>query len=457
MRPSLLPTTFGLTLLPSCGVSFLATCGSGRGSLLVALLVVALSASPALAQSTYGGQSAAEADGFRISDTGRVHVFSNLDLRYDTNPGLLSPGHEVADMSLRVRGGLRLLQPSERLEIATGLSVDWTQFFGLVNSATRGFSALQGIADVSLIANKNGAVSGYLTDSLARAESATEISLSQRLKSWRNSARIGVDIRPGGRALEFGVSYGFDLSWYDANQAVVVNSQALSAYSHLIHAQGLWHFFPKTAATLEIDEQITRYPNANSGGGVTATGISTNVPEVDTNPFKIRVGLVGLLTEKLIVRLNAGYANTFTSGANAAASSNEQTVIGTAQLTFKPTELITFAGGFIRDVSPVTLYAYFDYDRVFLEYQHFLFARFILALRATYEYETFGKSPFAGLAARHDNVVRGEARFSYQARRWLTASIYYLPEARLTDFKSVVGIPGTYIRHAVGVDVTFGY
>lgn len=430
-----------------------------RLSLSATIVLFALAvASTARAQSGYGAQSQAESEGFRISDTGRIHLFANLDFRYDSNPALQPPGHEVGDLALRLRGGLRLLQPSEKLEIALGGSVDYTQYFGISSSATRGLSALQGIGDLALTVNKGGAVSAYLNDSVVRSETASEISISERLKSWRNSARVGLDIRPGGRALEFGVSYGFDLSWYDANQSSVVNSQALTSYSHLIHAQGLWHFFPKTAATLEIDQQITRYPLESSTSTVTnAAGISTSVPEVDTNPFKVRVGVVGLLTEKLTVRLNVGYANTFISGPNAGASSNEQTVIGTAQLTFKPSELITVAGGFVRDVSAVTLYGYFDYDRVFLEYQHFLFARFILTLRATYEYETFGKSAIATLDPRHDNVVRGEARLSYQALRWLTTSIYYLPEARFTDYKSVGGIGGTYIRHAVGFDVTFGY
>jgi hypothetical protein len=423
----------------------------------------------ASAQSTYGTPSVAEAEGFRLSDTGRLHLYVNVDLRYDSNPAIQPAGLEVGDMALRLRGGLRLLQPSERLEIVLGIAADWSQYLGLVKTSTRSLSALQGEANLEVTANKAGAVSVYLTDALGRVESPTEISISERLKSTRNTARIGLDYRPGGRALEFGASYGFDINWYDANQQVVVNSNALTTYSHLIHAQALWHFFPKTAATFEADEQIARYPFAataptsglvavpNAATGATTEQVSPNVPEVDTNPFKARLGLIGLLTEKLTVRLNAGYANTFISGPLAATASNEQTAIGMAQLTWKPTEVITVSGGFIRDVAPVSLYGWFDYDRVFLEYQHFVLARLIFSLRGSYEYDNFGKSPIASLVARHDNVLRGEARVSYQALRWLTSSIFYLPEARLTDYKTVGGIGGSYVRHVVGIDATFGY
>ncbi len=415
-----------------------------RISLALVVVLGSLLPSSAQAQTAYGQSTVVLGDGFRISDTGRLHLFANLDFHYDSNVAYQPAGFELGDFVLRLRGGARLDQPSEVVAINAGLVADWTQYLGIFSATTRGLSALQGAADVGLVINRSGKVVGSISEVFSRIDAPTVISISQRLASIRNTARAGIEVKPG--AFEFGFSYAFDIILYDPNQTVVVDSSALSVYSHELHAQAEWKFFPKTALTLQVDQWFTRYPSD-----------ADNI-DADANPFTAKAGLIGQLTDKLVLNLNAGYENLFLSGPLAKIATSNQTVVGTLQLGWRPVDPITFMVGYVRGVLPASLYGWYTYDRPFIEYQQFFAGRLTLALRAAYEYETFGQPLFASaVKTRVDNYIHGEARGTVSILRWLAGSVYYDPEVRLTNYQDVHGFSGSYLRHVVGIDVTFGY
>lgn len=414
----------------------------------LALTVLLGFAHIAAAQAPLGLATQAQADGFRVGDKTRIHVFGNVDLRFDSNPVLL-PVDPVGDMVLRVRAGMALSRPSERLELSLKSHADWSQYLGVLNVNTRSLSTLQGLIDFGLLANKEGRVTFFVNDNLTRNDIPANAAINQRLRSTRNVLHLGTDVRPwAGRALELRVAYSNDFNFYDPGQISVQDANALTFMTHVADLRALWRFFPKTALVLEAQGAITHYPLA---------GITIRSPQL--NALRVMAGMQGLVTPKLTVVAKAGYGNTFAVYPIAVASNpNFSSLIALASLSWKPLESTTLGLGYQRDFTPVAIYGWLQFDRAFVEFQQIFANRFIAALRGHYQLQQFGLPVIAGLAAdRRDHVFGGEARFTVQFKQWLSASAFYVADLRLTPFLSPNGVGGQYIRHIGGLDLTVGY
>src|SRR4030095_1351413 len=87
-----------------------------------------------------------------------------------------------------------------------------------------------------------------------------------------------------------------------------------------------WKFFPKTALYLNASETTNTYIN------------QTQSTPPNAYPFRIVLGMIGLITAKLSVNANVGYANSFTgANANFMNTSSYNNAIGQLELTWKPT------------------------------------------------------------------------------------------------------------------------
>jgi hypothetical protein len=104
-----------------------------------------------------------------------------------------------------------------------------------------------------------------------------------------------------------------------------------------------WRFLPKTALLWEVGITPTFFLNT--------TGSSTLLPS--TFPFRTRIGINGLLTDRVSLLAMVGYAGTF-----ATLGDNASTVIAQAQIQYIFSPLTSFALGFLRDVNPSYLGSY---------------------------------------------------------------------------------------------------
>src|SRR5262249_15917932 len=131
------------------------------------------------------------------------------------------------------------------------------------NQATRALSAFQAQVDGGAIFNKDGWVTPYISNLFARVVTPANAPINQRLSSIRDSSKLGLDFRPGVRALEFRAQYGFDIVKFDdnqGNQSPVLDPAALSFIQHDVQVRGMWRFFPKTGLFVEAQGTFTRYP-----------------------------------------------------------------------------------------------------------------------------------------------------------------------------------------------------
>jgi hypothetical protein len=415
-------------------------------SLCATLLLTMTIASAAQAQTPLGIATQTQASGFKLGENTIAHVYGNVDVRFDSNPMLLNQ-QPAGDLLLRFRVGGNLARPSDRLELRLSLSFDYTQYLGVTNPATRKLSAPQGQLDFGLIANRDGRITFFFNDTFNRTDTAANISLTERLRWIRNFAQIGTDIRPaGGRALEFRVSYGLDFVLYDFNQFSVEDPASLSFLTHLATLNATWRFFPKTAFIGEAQGAFTMYP------------FPSLTPNPNINGLRISAGIMGQVTPKLTVLGKVGYGNTFLVLAGAPTPlQNFNSAIALAQVTFRPFETTTLIGGYSRDFAPTAIFGFVSIDRPFLEFRQLIAGRFILDLKAQYMFQNFGTPAIAGVTARSDHVITGEARFSVQGKAWFAGGVYYIPEIRITTFTSPNGTPAAYQRHVAGIDATFGW
>lgn len=408
------------------------------------------------AQAPLGLATAVEADGFRLGEQTIAHVYGNIDTRFDSNP-MLRATQPFGDLIFRFRAGGSIARPSDKLELKLSLSFDYSQYCGVVHPGTRLLSAPQGQLDFGLIANRDGKFAFFFNDTLQRIDSAANISVTERMRWTRNFAQIGGDIRPSGsRALEFRASYGLDFTFYDPNQSSVQDSLGMSFMTHVPQLIATWRFFPKTALVGDVQGAFTMYPFPSASANQNLNGL------------RIQAGLVGQITPKLSVVAKAGYGGTFipvvasptaTPAAVAAANAgvNYSSAIVNASITFKPSDVLTLTGGYTRDFSPAALFGWMSIDRAFAEFRYLIGARFIADLKAQYMFQNFGRSNLPNVGPRQDHVITGEARFGVQGKAWFGASVYYIPELRLTSFVSPNNTPAAYMRHVVGVDATFGW
>lgn len=175
----------------------------------------------------------------------------------------------------------------------------------------------------------------------------------------------------GGRGtLEVRAQYALNVS--------VFESSNVTRYNYLQHEIGMrirWRFLPKTALLWEGTTTPLSYNTAAEG-----TGLFSSVP------VSTRIGINGLITQKIGLLVMVGYAATFFSGGD-----NLDTVVGQAELRYLIDDRSSFKLGFIRDIQNSFFGNYYLRDRGYANYsQSFFNGRFLLALDAGVSLNNYG-------------------------------------------------------------------
>jgi hypothetical protein len=104
-----------------------------------------------------------------------------------------------------------------------------------------------------------------------------------------------------------------------------------------------------------------------------------------STPIRARVGLNGLITEKIALLAMVGYQATFFSGGD-----NADTVIGQAELRWIISDLANFRVGFQRDIQNSFIGNFVTRNRGYITYQHSFNRRFLLQLDGSVAYQEYG-------------------------------------------------------------------
>lgn len=179
--------------------------------------------------------------------------------------------------------------------------------------------------------------------------------------------------KPGG-LLDWRFGYAFGFTYFEQTLA-----QQLNNTTHEIYTRGRWKFLPRTALVYDGNVQIINYSKS-------PLGLS------DSTPLRTRIGLSGLITDRMSLLVMGGWGASFYHD-RASAGEDFDSVIGQAELRFYLTgaapeagtatpSLSSIAVGFTRDFVNSYLSNYYEQDRGYVNVNALFAQRFFLSLNA---------------------------------------------------------------------------
>lgn len=175
-----------------------------------------------------------------------------------------------------------------------------------------------------------------------------------------NTATAELAYAPPRGTLEFRLGYSFIFNLFDST-----SYNFYDYLGHSVYARMRWRFLPKTALLWEGSVNPTNYIHPERA----QTGLFSSYP------VTTRVGINGLLTEKISLLAMVGYQASFF-----VAGDNIDTIIGQAELRWLINPRANFRVGFLRDSQNSFFSNFYVRNRGYLNYSHSFNGRFILSL-----------------------------------------------------------------------------
>lgn len=276
----------------------------------------------------------------------------------------------------------------------------------------------------------------FVADRFVREQLPPNLSSSLTYDRNANHAEVGVQIRPGGGALEFALSYSYDFLLYD-------DRSDLDFWFHQGRLLGTWQLMPKTAILLDANFQYRTWRRP-------LRGLRT-----DSAPLRLQAGLRGLITRKVAVVLLGGFGKGFYKEGGDFAG-----FIGEAGVGFLPTNNVTLEVGYRRNFEDSYWSNYYTGDSAYLKAGFQIARRVNLVLQGEYTYASYAYldpsvlntqevTYWTNQASRRDHAVRGEAMLTWALIRFLSLDIGYRFDALLTDFRITANGQTDYSRYKV--------
>lgn len=196
----------------------------------------------------------------------------------------------------------------------------------------------------------------------------------------RNDVNGGGEIIfiPGGGTLDMRLGYQASASLYEESNGVPYTST-----THELSFRDRWRFRPRTALFSDTTLRWTQYPNADR---------ATNFLN-DATPFRTRIGLTGLLSDRFGTLLAVGYGATFFRNGPAVTTLQYDSVNAQAEGTFylsggagagEPGQatllLSTLTFGVVRDFQMSLLSNYYTSNKAYARVVYFFGGKTLLQL-----------------------------------------------------------------------------
>lgn len=423
--------------------------GLGAGRVVcAALLTVALS-----------GAARAEGPGIKLGDRLLLHLGLGAEFRYDSNVFYQDSGGTGA-FEFRLLPSVDLATRRAR---DGGADVDFRLHAGMTynefitkDSSLASHRSFAFDASALLSLFPNGHFSVDVFDNYVRSTQPPYGPLPYNLD--RDSNQLGLRLRfaPGGKRLTIDLTYIFGLDFFEIQDLKQDN-----LYSNSIALHISWKFFPKTALYLDASELIITYQNADP-----------TLERINSYPFHVALGLLGLITAKLSVNAYVGYGNGFYDS-----GPSPNTAYGGLNLTWTPTILSTGTLGYRHDFANALVGSYYDVDSVFVNWVQLIW-RFVANARVQYSNLRYQNVPpnQLGMAmpppgmmlqngSRTDNTVTLDLRVDYPFKPWLFGSLGYDLGYNASSAKIVVDpnampptiVPANYVKHEVWLRLSVLY
>jgi hypothetical protein len=373
--------------------------------------------------------AAAAGNGIRVGGSeGRLHPYLGVEGRYDSNVFFDDAGRQVGDLVLHVRPGIALQVPGETTSVDLNAALDWAQYLGLEDSATRDdLSKLYGEASLGIGLNRRGSLGLELDDVFRRSTATQTFTFGSAVIANYNTLRLAVPWKPGGGALVLTAGGDWTLETFEP-YLDGVDTTALSklGYSDLSGFGELrWKFLPRTAAVLEASyfERLPSDPDLSSE----ASGV------------RAAAGMTGLVTSHLAGTLKAGYGDTLGS-----LDESFRTWLATAELEWLATETASVRIGYGHDfgvdpgLTTTGRALLYSTNRLSAEARVLMRSRYTLRLAGQWEHRSYEL-----VEGTSNAVVRVEPSVDAQVARWLRAGVGYVYSRRDAERPGLTSsIPG---------------
>jgi hypothetical protein len=268
------------------------------------------------------------------------------------------------------------------------------------------------------------------------------------LSFTRDDVGVGAELvtQPGSGTLDWHLGYHFHDTLFENGIG-----QPYDNYIHQAFTRGRWRFRPRTAFVYDASLGFTTYTNASE---------ALKVGLVSSTPVRTRIGITGLITDRLAVLGEVGWGATFVDQ-EIAAQPQYDSVIGQAEikwfLSASPgisamsdvsLALSSLALGYTRDFASSYIGNYYGSDRGYLKFSYFFAGRALLTLEGgvgaiEYPQMFFGDGTSRANAftdVRADATLFGEYRFTDTFG--LNATLRYsanFSNTQLPDTEAVAG------------------
>ena len=363
------------------------------------------------------------ASGLKLGDEAILHAGVFADVGYDTNVFYGSSSQEGSGV-LHVTPRLEITNAERDGSIPSGTyydlvgSVNFVEYLG---SNLTGQNAINPSLGGSAEFSSGQALSFSLAETFSRYKQAPYAADGLPIIRDDNMASASLNFAPGGGRLRVMLRYtnlidkyegGYDTGSNMGNEGVLDIG---------------WRWLPRTTIYAQVAQGAITYFNSGSSSA--------------SFPLRTRLGLRGLLTEKLSVNVGAGYNNAFYSSSSSGSSPTSYGILAEVNYTIST---LTRAGlGYHHDfVNSPFLDGYYNMDAIYGTFQQMVASRVVTYLFGRFENRRFGGTQ------RTDNNVMGGVALDYIIGKFLLAGASYSLNLNRTTSPTSVTNPGLdYTKH----------
>jgi len=315
------------------------------------------------------------------------------------------------------------------------------------------FRKTLGAAEESKAAQRDGisAVTQGLTVGLL-PRSSFSVDLNERLTFHDQPAEFGADeglerlvfeigpdlrFRPGAgasKAFELRLGYRFK-----GTRFLNKGSAEHESDGHELKFLTEWRFFPKTVAFADVRYSVIDRPEQDDDDEIT----QDRLRNVDANPFRLELGVRGLITQRLSAVLRAGFMHTFNAELDSFVGA-----IGKASLEYIIEPTFQIEGGYEYDAKGSAFSNFYKYHSAFAGTQLSLLGRVTVKGKVAYVLKDYTQSNArvgadnTPTAKRDDPFLRVDAGIGYHFVDWVDLSVRWRLERNDTDFTLRTRKPG---------------
>ncbi|MGA7741868.1 MAG: outer membrane beta-barrel protein [Polyangia bacterium] len=385
-----------------------------------------------LASRSYGSSGMGVANGAfgaKVGEGSLLHASLGADIGYDSNvfyqsnPTSATVMHvtPAADISNASRDG----SAPDAVYYDLAASLVYREYLS-GDDEVRSQRAFNPTVAGSLRFSSRQTLSLSLSDTFARSQDPLYVASTSAIAHDRNVGSLQLKFAPGGGRIQLVLGFTNVLDVYETDPYKVGNNMTNTGVLDLS-----WRWLPKTALFVQVSQGAVTYLESNSGNFA-------------SYPFSATAGLRGLLTQKLAVKLAAGYGYGFyASGAANPSGFGDVILIGEINYNMSMT---TAAGlGYTHEFQNSPLIGnFYNVDAVYGSLRELVGARVAVSASGRFENRAYYGTE-AGIQGRTDKIVTAGLTADYMIQRVFYLGVGYTLSLASTNSASGVD----YTKHVV--------